>query len=177
MKKPNDHAEHINKTKTCLHRLDIISLHLSTCSDWEWFYFREHLMPTLVWSTKLSALPVLLVNTAPPRASMKPLALVLRASTVQVVKIRPHQRATTARSVTTVQRIVQCQYHVLTEHLWIIHKELNAIHAQLDGKFSLFFILKRSRDCLLYTKKDRNCDLFAVKITACTTFISRENVF
>ena len=37
-------------------------------------------------------------------------------------------------------------------------------------------ILKRSRDCLLYTKKDRNCDLFAVKITACTTFTSRENV-
>ena len=37
-------------------------------------------------------------------------------------------------------------------------------------------ILKRSRDCLLYTKKDRNCDLFAVKITACTTFTSSENV-
>ena len=36
--------------------------------------------------------------------------------------------------------------------------------------------LKRSRDCLLYTKKDRNCDLFADKITACTTFTSRENV-
>jgi len=36
-------------------------------------------------------------------------------------------------------------------------------------------ILKRSRECLLYTK-DRNCDLFAVKITACTTLTSRENV-
>ena len=37
-------------------------------------------------------------------------------------------------------------------------------------------ILRRFRDCLQYTKKDRNCDLFAVKITACTTFTSRENV-
>ena len=36
--------------------------------------------------------------------------------------------------------------------------------------------IKRSRDCLLYTKKDINCDLFADKITACTTFTSRENV-
>ena len=45
-----------------------------------------------------------------------------------------------------------------------------------SAQFKLYLILKRSRDCLLYTKKDRNCDLFAVKITACTTFTSRENV-
>ena len=42
--------------------------------------------------------------------------------------------------------------------------------------YFLLNILKRSHDCLLHTKKDRNCDLFAVKITACTTFTSRENV-
>ena len=45
-----------------------------------------------------------------------------------------------------------------------------------SAQFKLYLILKRSRDCLPYTKKDRNCDLFAVKITACTTFTSRENV-
>ena len=40
----------------------------------------------------------------------------------------------------------------------------------------LTIVLKRSHECLLYTNKDRNCDLFAVIITACTTFTSRENV-
>ena len=37
--------------------------------------------------------------------------------------------------------------------------------------FFLLNILKRSHDCLLHTKKDRNCDLFAVKITACPALL------
>ena len=40
----------------------------------------------------------------------------------------------------------------------------------------LTIVLKRSHECLLYTQKDINCDVFAGKITACTTFTSRENV-
>jgi len=53
--------------------------------------------------------------------------------------------------------------------------DVNVCGAKLEGAtLKLIMFLKRSRDCLLYTKMETNCS-YSLLIHDCTSFTSREN--